>query len=136
MIQVIAASENYDKVFESRDKSCPPLPQKNPDGKYVFSFGGEKFILYEKNTRGDEYGKSIDLFYLLKMHRGLIYLKGKKGTDLYPDFIQFNASYEYEFHPYISRMTEKVSYRNKVPTFMVNLVSQDLGIDSLTNYGP
>ena len=76
MIQVIAASENYDKVFESNGRQCPSPPHKNAkDGKYFINFGDETFILYEKNTRGDEYGKSIDLFHLLKMHRGLILFK-------------------------------------------------------------
>ena len=76
MIQVIAASEKYDKVFESDGKQCKFKVQKNAkDGKYFINFGDETFILYEKNTRGDEYGKSIDLFHLLKMHRGLILFK-------------------------------------------------------------
>jgi len=79
VIQVIAASENYLKVFESNGKQCPSTTP-TPDGKYEFKFGDENFILYEKNTRGDEYSKFMHLLLLLEMHRGLILFQRQKGN--------------------------------------------------------
>lgn len=108
-----AYSELYDAHFANASDATRPCnsfvdnPTKDDDtGAYVYSLKNpttgevfQKVLLLDKNTRGVEYART--------------------GKNLYPDKLVFNQAHQYEFHPYISRMTEMDSYRNKVPTFMM-----------------
>jgi hypothetical protein len=59
ILQVIAASERYQRFFDERNGQCPSSPASDGDGNFIYPFGDDQFILYDAQTRGDEYSKFI-----------------------------------------------------------------------------